>query len=89
VKLLTSWLWWRARRDAYRSLWETDHGKVIALDMYRWARVDGALFEKDPRVEAMRLGRREAYLRFKKFARFTDDQVAKLDELERLKGQSK
>ena len=48
----------QARRDAYRSLWETDHGKVIALDMYRWARVDGALFEKDPRVEAMRLGRR-------------------------------
>jgi len=75
----------RRRRAAYRELFGTGGNMTPAqrtalADLKRFCHAEYPTFDADPRVHALREGRREVWLRIHQFINLTDSQIADIKE---------
>lgn len=63
---------------AYKSVFEGDSGEKVLADLAKFCRADMTTFEPDDnsgRISAFREGRREVYLRIKKFMEISEADI--------------
>lgn len=72
----------RKRRAAYREVFGADPDKMtpaqrtVWLDMAKFCYADYPTFDPDPRIHAMKEGRREWWLRVRQFVNLSDRQIS-------------
>ncbi len=73
----------RQRKGAYQRL-----GKIALEDLERFCRGNDTCFNPDPRIHAMLEGRREVYLRIKRYVKLSPEQILDLIPLKNTEGES-
>lgn len=83
----------RRRRAGYRALFGPVHSadggqhftpaqQAVLADLKRFCHASHPTWDTDPRIHALREGRREVWLRIQQFLALTDEQIADIKEVD-------